>query len=123
MTHTISAAKNGQYIIIKVTGTIDRALALQYNLEAHALGARLGIRRYLMDLRGCRNTDTTFNSYRFAYQDIRETVGLNLEAQVAMLVDPADHSHDFVETLALNTGRLTKLFRELEAALAYLEVT
>jgi DNA-binding response OmpR family regulator len=42
---------------------------------------------------------------------------------VAMLVAEDDHSHDFVETVMSNRGYKTRLFRDLEEALKYLEET
>jgi hypothetical protein len=39
---------------------------------------------------------------------------------VALLVDPEDHSHDFVETVGRNAGLNVTLFRDRDAAKQYL---
>lgn len=117
-TNTVSA--DGKYIIQKIVGEINAEIALKYNLEAHALGRELGIRRYLSDLTECRNTDTVFDNYDFAHHDMPITPGIDRFARVAVLVDPDDHSHDFVETVAQNAGLDVTLFYSRAAAIQHL---
>jgi hypothetical protein len=86
------------------------------------LGAQAGIGHYLMNMRGCRNTDSVLEAYAFSYGDLSSTPGINSHAVVALRVDPGDYSHNFIETLVLNTGRRIKLTRSEPEALAYLEL-
>lgn len=120
MACTITPAPGGRYIIITVTGTINRQTAMQYNMEAHALGQQLGIDRFLMDVTEARNTDTVIDTYDFAYHDLSEAPGLVLEARVAVLVSPGDHSHDFVEVVARNAGLNLTLFTDRDEAVQHL---
>ncbi|MBW1814413.1 MAG: hypothetical protein JRJ39_12290 [Deltaproteobacteria bacterium] len=75
---------------------------MKQNLEAHTLGGKLGINRYLVDVTESRNTDSVMESYDFAYEDMKNTEGIDLYARVALLVSPGDHSHDFIETVTTN---------------------
>lgn len=120
MGYRISLSEDGKYIIIRVTGVINRLIAMEQNLEAHALGKSLGINRYLVDVREATNTDQSVNGYEFAHVDMRKAEGIDRSAVVAMLVDPNDHSHDFVETVSRNAGLKVTLFTDLDEARQYL---
>lgn len=67
-----------------------------------------------------RNVDTISRIYEFAYEDMKTPEGIDKNARVALLVSPEDHSHDFVETVARNTGMDVTLFRDREAAINHL---
>jgi hypothetical protein len=116
----ITPSEDGKYIILKHYGEINSELAMKRNLEAHALGAKLGITRHLVDVTEARNVDSPMNTYKFAYEDMRIPPGINLNASVAVLVSPEDHSHDFVETVTRNAGQNVTLFRDRESAIKYL---
>ncbi|HMQ55785.1 MAG TPA: hypothetical protein PKE64_27790 [Anaerolineae bacterium] len=120
MAYTITPAPDGRYIVITVTGTINRQTAMQYNLEAHALGQQLGIDCFLVDVTEARNTDTVIDTYDFAYHDMSEAPALMFEARVAVLVSPGDHSHDFVEVVARNAGLNMTLFTDRDQAVQHL---
>jgi hypothetical protein len=120
MVYTLNPAASGSHIVLKIKGNINRRTALQLNLEAHALGERLGIDHYLVDLTEARNTDTVIDSYDFAYHDMTGTPGLRPDARVALLVSPDDHSHDFIEVVAQNAGLLVTLFTDYDQAVHHL---
>lgn len=120
MACTIDVSADGKYIIQTISGEMTRARALQYNLEAHARGAELGINRYLVDLRNARNVEPITSNYKFAYGDMQDTPGIDKLARVAVLVSPDDHSHDFIEIVAHNSGLDVTLFRDLELAIKHL---
>ncbi len=88
--------------------------------EAHMLGAELGITRYLVDLTEARNDDSVTKTYHYAYENMKIPSGINPSARVAMLVNPEDHSHDFVETALRNAGHNVTLFRNRESAIKHL---
>ena len=120
MSYTIRPSEDGKYIILKHLGEINRKLGVERVIEAHALGAKLGINRYLVDLTEVKNADSIHESYRYAYEDAKNANGIDMSARAAMLVDPEDHSHDFVETVLRNAGHDVKLFRDRESAVRYL---
>ena len=119
MAYSIKASDDKKYIIVKVIGNISRQLAMQYNLEAHALGKELGIDRFLLDFTECRNTDTVLRNYKYVYDDMKNP-GINQLARTAMLVSPNDHSHDFIEALFKDAGTDVTIFHERELALWHL---
>ncbi len=121
MSYKITPADNGKYITIKMVGDMTRDVANQHVLEAHALGAELGIRCYLVDVTESRNTESVLDNYKFAHADVRSIPGMDRRACVAVLVAPGDHSHDFYETLARNAGIDSTLFRDRDEAVAHLE--
>ena len=120
MSYTIRPSEDGHYIILKHCGEINSEMTTQRNLEAHALAAKLGITRHLVDLVDAKHVDTVANTYKFAYEDMRFLPGINKNARVAVLVNPDDHSHDFVETVTRNAGQNVTLFRDREAAIQHL---
>lgn len=120
MSCTIAPSEDGKYIVLTVKGQITRKTALQQNLEAHALGKKLGVNRYLVDVTEAKNTDSVKNNYDFAYTDMSTTEGIDKTARVATLVRSGDHSHDFIETVTRNSGLNVTLFTDLNMAVQYL---
>lgn len=120
MVNGIALSDDGTYIILTVEGEVTRQSAMQQNLEAHALGRELGVNRYLVDMRAARNIESPLDGYRFAYEDMQQTPGIDRNARVAVLVSPGDHSHDFIETVARNSGLHVTLFTNYKQAVRYL---
>jgi len=123
MEYTITPSVDGMCIILKVKGNITRKSALQMNLEAHALGRQLQIKRYYVDATEARNADNPLEDYDLAHSDMRQTEGIDKQALVAALISPDDHSHDFMETVSKNAGLHFKLFTDPDEAKRYLKET
>lgn len=120
MSYTIAPSSNGEYIIIRVLTDIDRELAMKFVVDANALGMRLGIRRYLVDVVQSRNVDSVIDQYDFAYTDMQQAARIDKEARVAVLTAPGDASHDFIEIVARNAGFAFRLFADPLEAEAFL---
>lgn len=99
---------------------MTRQVGMELNIKTHALGKKLGINRYLVDVTEARNVDNTFDKYNFAYKDMKDMPEINRQARVALLVSPGDHSHDFIETVSRNTGLDVTLFTDRQMAIEYL---
>jgi hypothetical protein len=121
MAHSIDPSEDGDYIVLKEEGDYTREIAMDHSLDAHALGAELGIRCYLVDVTEARNVESTLTNYRIANRDIKDNREIDQGACVAVLVDPDDDSHDFYETLAKNAGIDLTVFRDREAAIEHLQ--
>ena len=119
MSYSITPSKNGKYIILKVIGDTDSEQAMHHNIESHALGKKLGINRYFVDMTRARNVEPVADSYKFAYEDMKTPL-IDKSARVAVLVSANDHSHDFIETVLQNAGHSVKLFRDRKLAKNYL---
>jgi hypothetical protein len=119
MQYKITPAPDNSYIFCKVTGNITAIEALEINMELHSVGKKFKIKKYLIDMTQCQNVDTVFNTYQYAYKDLRNAP-IDLSAQTAVLISPEDHSHDFLETVLANSGVNILYFRELEKAEKYL---
>lgn len=120
MEYTITPSSDGLFIILKVKGDITRGGALKMNLEAHSLGRRLRISRYLVDATEARNVEMPSGNYQFAYSDMQNKEVIDQDAVVATVVSPDDHSHDFVETVARNAGLYMRLFTDFLEAKRFL---
>jgi hypothetical protein len=122
MNYTITPSEDGKYIIIKVQGEINRQIAMKQNREAHALGRKMGINRYLVDVTEARNTESNLDKYHFAYHDMKRDKDIDIYARVATLVSPGDHSHDFIETVSRNAGLNVKIFTDPDLAKQFLTI-
>ena len=120
MSYTIYPTEDRKYIVLKHKGEMNSEVGLTRVIEAHKLGAEIGINRYLVDLTEAINLDPASKSYMYAYEDLKTPSGINPNARVAMLVSPDDHSHDFVETVLRNAGHNVTLFRDQELAIEHL---
>jgi hypothetical protein len=81
MEYSIVPSEDRKYIILTVKGEITREIAMQCNLEAHALGEELGIHRYLTDVTEARNNESVVEKYKFAYQDMQQQAGIDRRAR------------------------------------------
>jgi hypothetical protein len=122
MEYKINISDNERYIIVKVNGEMDPKIAIQYTEESHEIGRNKGIDKYLVDLTEARNTMRVFDNYEFAHEKVAPNPGINKQAKVAFLVSATDHSHDFIETVMINSGMQVKLFRRMDLAMHYLGV-
>ena len=120
MEYSITVSEDGKYIILKVKGDMDRVSAMREIIEAHELGAKLGIERYMADLTEARNIRSIVDDYELANDYTHNDRRINTFARVAMLVSSEDHTHDFLETASINAGWRVKLFRDRQQALNYL---
>lgn len=119
MAYSITVSDDGKYIILKATGPISRQVALEYHLEAHALGRERGLDRFLLDFTECHNTDTVLRNFKYVYDDMQNP-GIIQTACTSLLVSPADHSHDFIEALFRDAGADFTLFHDRSLAVANL---
>jgi len=119
MSYTITPSPDKTYILIKTVGDITAEIAMQQNLEAHALGKKLGIHKYLLDATESKNIDTVISNYKFAYEDMT-TPEIDPSAKVAVIINPGDTSHDFVLTAVTNAGFNVVAFNDMESAKAFL---
>jgi hypothetical protein len=121
MEYSIGPSADGQHIVLVVVGEITTMGVMDAIVEAHALGAELGIRCYLMDATAAKNADSAISNFKFAKDSIPEKATIDLAACVAALVDPRDHSHDFFEAAAQTAGFDFTLFRDRDAAVDHLQ--
>ncbi len=123
--HSTFVAKDGGYIICELNGDIDRAGAQVFIKSIFELGSQTGISLIVIDARNARNMMGPFENHFVMYKDMQSTIKerqSNIsKLRMAVLVDPEDKSHNFVETLAYNAGYRFKLFQDEEAALAWLQ--
>lgn len=121
MTYDISIGPGSAYIKIIVIGNINNKAAMEINAESNEYGRKNKIYKYLMDLQNARNVEDILQNYNFAYRDMKADERIDRKAIVALVVSPDDHSHDFIETVSLNTGLNVRIFRDLQKAIDYLE--
>ena len=119
MQHFISLSEDKSYVILKYVGEISREPVLKITEEAHRFGSRQGVKHYLVDVTEAVNVESLMGNYDFAYDDL-DQADIDRSACIAMLVDPNDQTHDFVETLLINAGHGVRLFRDRETAIKYL---
>jgi hypothetical protein len=120
MSYKILVSEDKKYIITKHWGEITSEMIMKRTIEAHALGKKYGITRHLMDVTEAKNVEPVIKTYEFAYRDVLETPGFDLNVRVAVLITPGDHSHNFAETVARNAGQDITIFSDREAAIKHL---
>lgn len=120
MSYSILLSTDEKSIILEINEDITAQNIMKMIIEAHELGEKNKISRYLVDATRAKNISTATENYYFAYENVKTTPGINLNARVAMLVSPNDHSHDFIEIVTRNSGFVTKLFRDRDTAIKFL---
>jgi hypothetical protein len=120
MKYEISLADSGKYVICKVLDPVTTEFALEFGSATAEFSRQHGLDRQLYDCRRVRNIDSVYHNYEFAYKQM-EQLELSTSNKVAILVDPADRSHDFVQIALRNAGYNVKIFVDEEQASEWLE--
>ncbi len=119
MNYTVECDERAGIIVVRVQGELTTAMAAEYSMAAQAMGTERGISRFLIDVRQARNVETTLSNYQFAYETLPET-HVARSNRVAVLHEPGDHSHDFVETVSRNAGFNVRMFTRYDLAMGWL---
>jgi hypothetical protein len=119
MDYEAGLSEDGSHIVVRVNKPITRQLAFEFNQAAAKLALEHDLDAYLFDLRGVVNVESPTYNYMIAYEDAPQ-MAFSRTARIAVLHDPGDTSHQFVETVALNAGYNMKLFTAEQDALAWL---
>ncbi|WP_075188280.1 hypothetical protein [Teredinibacter haidensis] len=117
---TLFLSEDKSYVGCKVLQDVTPASAVEFTLPMEVQGKRFGINKFLVDLRGVRNTAGAGENYHFAREELQE-LNLRVENYAAMITDPEDRSHDFVETVTQNAGHSVRVFRNEAGALQWLQ--
>lgn len=115
----VSVSENEQFLIIDIKGPMTNELGRRCGIAGVDLGQRTAIKRYLFDLRGAPNMESIFANYKFAYEEISD-FGFPKDTRSALLTDPGDRSHDFMETVFMNAGYIVRLFTDEASAVSWL---
>lgn len=119
MGHTVFLSDCGRFVVCRVHDDITIERARQFTEDTVAFGKRHQITLFLYDVRGVRNIETVFRNYQFANEDMAR-MNVDRAGSVAVVTDPDDHSHDFVETAIRNAGYDVRMFCDHDAALCWL---
>ena len=121
MDYELRLSQDKTYIIVKFLVDVTNELGLRLNRDAAEFGAQHGISRYLHDVRGVRCLEGPVNQYLSTYKNV-PGLGLSRRSKIAILTDPGDDSHDFIETLWQNISFNVKVFRDEYSAMRWLLV-
>jgi hypothetical protein len=119
MSHKIFLSKDGKYIVCEVTGLITLEVLYEFASELNSFSRATGVKRLLHDVRDAINVMNISKNYQYAYEDM-EALNLQRDVRSVILVDPADKSHDFMETVSLNAGYNVRIFHNEAAAISWL---
>lgn len=119
MGHTAFLSDCGRFVGCRVHDDITIERARQFTKDTVDLGKRHQITRFLYDARGVRNIETVFRNYQFANEDMAR-LNVDRAGTFAVVTDPDDRSHDFVETAIRNAGYDVRMFSDHDAALCWL---
>jgi hypothetical protein len=121
MACSIDVSPTQDCVILTIREAVTAAAMLLHNREAHLFGIQHGISRYLVDLRGCENTDSLTHNLHFALSEMPSGT-IDEKARVALLVDAGDRTHDFIEAACRSGGLDVTLFNDRASAEAHLGI-
>jgi hypothetical protein len=120
MPYRVEPAPSKRHIRITVNVAMTRKVAADAGEEAAALGRKMGVKRFLYDVRSAPNTETVLSNYEFANDEL-PALGFDRGARVALLVAEDDRSHDFVILAMQNAGFHSVVFSDEAEAVEWLE--
>jgi hypothetical protein len=114
-----SVSADNQTLLIDVKRPMTIELARRCGEGIAALCQEKDIDCFLIDLRGAPSLINAFDDYNFAHHDMKY-LNIPRNHRAALLVDADDQSHNFFETVMVNTGYATRLFRDKRTAMIWL---
>lgn len=117
MDYEIKLSDDQSFIIVRVKKHLPPQTALDFTQESVDLATKHDIKNYLIDVRGINNKWGVFETYQFA-QELKNYGRKRLD-KVALLVEPTDETHSFVETATMNQGYNTRLFTSYDDLVAW----
>jgi hypothetical protein len=120
MSYTISLSTNGKYLIMQVTGKLTAEVVWAYSIEVIRRAAKLGISRFLFDVREAVNVESVLKDMTLSYTS-GSAFYLNRNVRSAILTNPFDEFNNVTEDARLKTNQNVRLFSNLEEAVTWLE--
>ena len=118
MDYITQLGANRKYVETKMCKPVTQELALKSQVDANELAAQHNLECFLVDVRNIATQTGTLGDFIVA-KELPET-GLPLSSRIAILASPNDNQHDFIETTAKNHGIILRVFKEEDAAVAWL---
>ncbi len=119
MPYEIKLSDDKSFVIVHVKKHMPTQTALIFTKESVELAGKHNINSYLIDVRGIENTWKVFETYQFA-QDLKN-YGRDRLHKVAILTEPTDKTHSFLETTIVNQNYNNRLFTNYDEAIAWLK--
>lgn len=115
---TISIHTQPDYVltVFHRPATIDIAAAFLKDLKT--LTAPLHQPSFIFDARGAPNQRSPADDY-FSIHDLAKDFFRG--AKIAVVVDPGDHSYDFIDTVAGNVSYQHRIFEDMDKAIAWIK--
>jgi hypothetical protein len=108
--------------LINVCGTMTDERLFNQIKTIQAVTEQQGLLSFLMDLRQAPYKGSIVTQYELVCNRFA-TIGFGRSLRTALLVDEADNSYEFLETVASNNGYGFKRFKAMPAAIDWLRVT
>jgi hypothetical protein len=119
MSYSVSLSEKGNFIICMPNGPITLDVAKEFALESDRLSRDTGVKRFLADFRSTPNILSVSQNYDFAYK-VMGILHIQKDIRAAILISQTDKTRDFTETVLRNAGYNVRLFKDEEAAIAWL---
>jgi hypothetical protein len=120
MKYEISMSGSRRYIKVRVDEVINAELEREFSYKTIQEAKKHNIKNFLVDVRNVSNVAGNLENYVFAYKNMRQ-FGLEKDSKIAVLVNPDDKSHDFIETVFRNAGYSCVIFTDEKTAIDWLE--
>ena len=120
MTYKLEITDHQPYITMIVTGELTNHLIMEQNAALTKLAEEKNITIFLVDLVNARFVGSIVDQYDYANNYMYVSKDVNRHHRLSLLVDPDDHSHDFIETVLRNNGFDVTIFRDREKAIEHL---
>ncbi|MBA1145866.1 hypothetical protein H0Z60_02225 [Ectothiorhodospiraceae bacterium WFHF3C12] len=117
--YSLSLSEDGRLVICRVLQPVTVELAVAFAQDMDRLAAESGADRFLTDARGAPNVSRPAQNYNYAHVDMA-AMGLRRCVRAAILADPWDRSHEFVETTCQNAGYNMRVFYNEDEAMDWL---
>ena len=120
MQYEISITDGQTWIYARAYDPFTKALVLDLLKNALGQATKHGVCNLLIDARGAPSMKTTVEDYDIAYRRLHQ-LGFKRHSKFAIVVDPEDRSHHFLETCTTNAGYNWRIFTDADRATQWLD--
>jgi hypothetical protein len=119
MEFEVSQSEDRPYLIVTAFEALTADIQRRMMQAVAERMAEQGIKAVLVDVSSVRNVATVHENFNFANYEANQ-LDFPRHSRVAILVDPDDHSHNFIETVFQNAGYSCRIFQDEDSAIEWL---
>lgn len=117
--YEFSIPEDHRYILCRINGPMTVDDARDFSVEINQMSGDSGIKKLLFDVQNAPFVSDVARQYVYVSSEIPK-LNLYKDVRIAVLIDPTDRSHDFMESMLQKVGINMRVFEDMNRAMRWL---